>query len=413
MLDIKFIRENLEKVREGILKKGSKVDVQKILSLDKERRELVKKIDDLRSRQKGFSGKSDEAAQVKIAIQELETKLKHIEAKFSKAMYELPNLPLPDVPFGKDERDNVVLREVGEKRNFGWEPRNYLELAESLDLIDVGRAAKVSGSRFGYLKREAALLEFALVNFALETAVNDGFIPIVPPVMIKPEAMRGMGYIDTDSDVAERYFFEKDKLFLVGTSEQAIGPMHSDEIFSEDELPKRYIGFSSCFREEAGSYGKDTKGILRVHQFDKVEMFSFTRPEDSKKEHELILGLEEKLMQLLKIPYRVVALSTGDLSRPSAATYDIESFMPGQGEYRETHSSSNCTDFQARRLNIKYKLKTQNAKFKTDFVHTLNGTAFAIGRTIIAILENYQEKDGFLKIPEVLQKYVGFDVIKR
>ena len=413
MLDIKFIRENLEKVREGILKKGSKVDVQKILSLDKERRELVKKIDDLRSRQKGFSGKSDEAAQVKIAIQELETKLKHIEAKFSKAMYELPNLPLPDVPFGKDERDNVVLREVGEKRNFGWEPRNYLELAESLDLIDVGRAAKVSGSRFGYLKREAALLEFALVNFALETAVNDGFIPIVPPVMIKPEAMRGMGYIDTDSDVAERYFFEKDKLFLVGTSEQAIGPMHSDEIFSEDELPKRYIGFSSCFREEAGSYGKDTKGILRVHQFDKVEMFSFTRPEDSKKEHELILGLEEKLMQLLKIPYRVVALSTGDLSRPSAATYDIESFMPGQGEYRETHSSSNCSDFQARRLNIKYKLKTQNAKFKTDFVHTLNGTAFAIGRTIIAILENYQEKDGFLKIPEVLQKYVGFDVIKR
>lgn len=220
--------------------------------------------------------------------------------------------------------------------------------------------------------------------------------------------MKAMGYIDSEKDLAERYFLEKDNLFLVGTSEQSLGPMHFDETFHEQDLPKRYAGFSTCFREEAGSYGKDTKGILRVHQFDKIEMFSFCLPEESAKEHQLLLKMEEKMMQLLKIPYRVVQLCSGDLARPSAATYDIEAWLPGQNQYRETHSSSNCTDFQARRLNIRYRDKNGNIKF----VHTLNGTVFAIGRMIIAIIENYQQKDGSVKIPKVLQKQLGFKEIK-
>jgi seryl-tRNA synthetase len=229
----------------------------------------------------------------------------------------------------------------------------------------------------------------------------------VPPVLIIPEMMKKMGYIDTEEDKKERYFLEKDNLYLVGTAEQSIGPMHSGEVFKQKDLPRRYVGFSSCFREEAGSYGRDTRGILRVHQFDKIEMFSFTKPEDSVKEHKFFLSLEEKLMQKLKIPYQVVQIVSGDLGIPVASKYDIEAWMPGQDKYRETHSTSNCTDFQARRLNIRYKDKFG----KFNFVHTINGTAFAIGRTIIAILENYQRRDGKVEIPKVLQKYLGFKKI--
>ena len=320
-------------------------------------------------------------------------------------------MPDDDVPEGKDESEKVVLREEGGRPKFKFQPKDYLEIAQNLDLIDVERAGKVSGTRFGYLKREAALLEFALVRLAFEALAKEGFIPVVPPVLIKTESMRGMGYIDTEADKEERYSLEKDNLYLVGTSEQSIGPMHKDEILEEKELPKRYAAFSTCFRREAGSYGKDTKGILRVHQFDKVEMFSFCKPEDSKKEHQFLLSMEEKLMRLLKLPYRVVRLCAGDLSRPSAATFDIEAWMPGQDEYRETHSTSDTTDFQARRLNIRYK----NPKTgKNEFVHTLNGTAFAVGRMIIAILENCQQADGSVKIPEVLQKHMGgLKVIKK
>jgi len=249
---------------------------------------------------------------------------------------------------------------------------------------------------------------------AFDVLTKEGFIPVVPPVMIKAEMVRGMGYVKSKvksqkSKIEEEmYFLRDDDLVLVGTSEQSIGPMHADEILQEKDLPRRYVGFSTCFRREAGSYGKDTKGILRVHQFDKVEMFSFCKPEDSIKEHKFFLSLEEKLMKLLKIPYRIVQVCTGDLSFPSASTYDLESWMPGQKEYRETHSTSNCTDFQARRLNIRYRAKAG----KLNFVHTVNGTAFAIGRTIIAIIENYQQKDGSVKIPEILQKYIKIKEIK-
>lgn len=316
----------------------------------------------------------------------------------------------PDVPVGKDESENVVLRQVGKKPEFDFEPRDYMEIASVLDLIDIQRAAKVSGSRFGYLKNEAALLEFALVSYAFEILRNENFSPVIPPVMIKRRSMDAMGYIDTEEDRQERYFFPDDDLYLVGTSEQSIGPMHMDEILDENRLPLRYAGFSTCFRREAGSYGKDTKGILRVHQFDKIEMFSFTRPEDSATEHKLMLEIEEKLMQGLGLPYQVVVLCSSDFARPSAATFDIETWIPSEGCFRETHSTSNCTDYQSRRLNIRFKDKKTG---KTEFVHTLNGTAFAMGRIIIAILENFQQKDGSVLVPQVLQKYTGFEKIQK
>ena len=417
MLDINFIRQNPEKVKKGVRAKNIEPKlVDDFLSLDDLWRKTVKETDDLKAKQKKLSNerKIDEAKKIKIKIQDKETDLKSIEKKREEILYLLPNLPLEEVPAGKNEKENVVLREVGKKPKFsakgGFQPKNYLEIAEKLDLIDIERAAKVSGSRFGYLKNQAALLEFALIKLAFDKLISKKFIPIIPPVMVKNEMMKGMGYVDSEKDAEERYFLEKDGLYLVGTSEQSIGPMHSDEIFNEKELPKRYLAFSPCFRREAGSYGKDTKGILRVHQFDKLEMFSFCQPEKSKEEHKLFVETEEELMKELKIPYRVVRLCTGDLSQPSASTVDIEAWLPGQnngqGEYRETHSSSNTTDFQARRLNIRYGNK------KSEYVHTINGTAFAIGRMLIAIIENCQQKDGSILMPEVLQKYLGFKEIK-
>ena len=407
MLDIKFIRQNPEKVKEGLAKKQAKVDVGRLLELDEKKRDYLQKIETLRAEKNKLSKEDIIKAQgIKAEIKNLEPELANIEKELSSLMRQLPNLPQEDVPVGKDEKDNVVLREVGSKPKFDFEPKDYMEIAEKLDIIDVKRASKVSGTRFGYLKGKTTLLELALINLAFEVLSKEGFVPIIPPVMIKPEMMEAMGYIDTPEDRAERYFLKENNLVLVGTSEQSIGPMRKDDIFEEKKLPKRYVAFSTCFREEAGAYGKDTKGIMRVHQFDKVEMFSICQPEKSKEEHQFLLKMEEKLMQSLKLPYRVVQLCTGDLARPSASTIDIETWMPGQGEYRETHSTSNCTDFQARRLNIRYR-----GKQGLEFVHTLNGTAFAIGRMLIAIIENYQQKNGNVKVPKVLQKYTWFKKI--
>ncbi len=405
MLDINLIRQNPERVKKGIAAKNINPKlVDDFLALDEEWRKLTKEIDDLRAAQNKLSDerKIEEAKEIKGKIQSLEEDLKKLEFKKNEILMKLPNLALDDVPVGKDESENVVIREVEKKTKFSFEPKDYLELTQKLGLIDVERAAKVSGSRFGYLKNQAALLEFALVKLAMDTAITEGFIPVVPPVMIKSKMMEGMGYIDRREDQDETYFLEKDDLYLIGTSEQSIGPMHADEIFEEEELPKRYIGFSTCFRREAGSYGKDTKGILRVHQFDKVEMFSFCEPEKSKEEHKLLLKIEEKLMQALNLPYHVLRICTGDLGAPAAAKFDIEVWLPSENRYRETHSTSNCTDFQARRLNIKYRGKDG----KLNYVHTLNATAFAIGRIIIAIIENYQQKDGSILVPEVLQEYL-------
>jgi len=424
MLDVDLIRREPEKVKKGIAAKN--IDpklVDQFLELDVQWRQLTKTVDDERARLNQLSKerKIDEARAVKEKIRAISHELVEIEKKRLSVWRLIPNLPLPQVPIGRDEKDNKVLREVGVKPVFKTTPKDYLEIAARLDLIDTERAAKVSGSRFGYLKREAVLLELALVQLAMDVLTNQKFIkkiikekglpiaatpfiPIVPPVLVKPEAMEGMGYVERGGE--EIYRLEKDNLYLVGTSEQSVGPMHSNETLAEKDLPLRYVAFSTCFRREAGSYGKDTKGILRVHQFDKVEMFSITTPEQSAAEHELLLALEETLMQKLKIPYRVLQICTGDLGDPAAAKYDIEAWLPGQngglGEYRETHSTSNTTDYQARRLNI---------KLKVGYVHMLNGTAFAIGRMLIAILENYQTKNGEVQIPKALQKYVGIKKI--
>ncbi len=417
MLDIKFIRQNPEKVKEGCRKKGVEVDIEILLQIDKEKRELLKNIEKIRA-EKNRAGREISRMKEKKELilrlrrldqeeENLNKKLKELEKNFEELMLKIPNLPFDEVPVGKDEKDNVVLREVGERPKFDFPPKSYLEIAKSLDLIDIERSAKTSGTKFAFLKREAVFLEFALLQFTFETLTKEGFIPIIPPVLIREKPFRGMGYLERGKN--EVYFLEKDGLYLIGTAEQIIGPMHMGEIFQEKELPKRYLGFSSCFRREAGSYGKETKGIFRVHQFDKIEMFSFCKPEESKKEHLFFLSLEEKLMQLLKIPYRVVQICTGDLGDPAAAKYDIEAWFPSENRYRETHSTSNCTDFQARRLNIRYREKSG----KLSFVHTINGTAFAIGRTLIAIIENYQQKEGFIKVPEVLQKYLPFKEIKR
>lgn len=407
MLDIKFIRQNPEKVKEGAAKKQAKVDIGRLLELDGRKREYLQKTENMRAEQNKL-GREDiaKAQEIKAEIKKLEPELEIIEKELSSLLRQIPNLPLDTVPIGKDETENVVLREEGKKTKFSFQPKDYIEIGEKLDIIDTQRAAKVSGTRFGYIKGGAVRIEFALVNLALETLAKENFVPVVPPVMLKPEMMEGMGYVERGAE--EIYYLERDKLYLVGTSEQSIGAMHSGETFEEKDLPKRYVGFSTCFRREAGAYGKDTKGILRVHQFDKVEMFSFCEPEKSKEEHQLLLKMEEKLMQLLELPYRVINICTGDLGDPAAAKYDIEAWLPSQNQYRETHSTSNCTDYQARRLNIKYRdSKTK----KPEFIHTLNGTAFAVGRMLIAIIENYQQKDGSILVPKVLQKYTGFKKI--
>jgi len=418
MLDIKFIRQNPDIIKEGCRKKQVKVDIDRLLEVDKKRREVLQALEDMRAQKnkssKEISGTKVEKEKQKIILKmreldknsdRLNGDLKELNEEFKKLMFQIPNLPLADVPVGENEKDNVVLKEVGEKPKFDFEPKDYLELAERLDLIDVKRAAKIAGSRSGFLKRELVLIEFALIKLAFDTLMKEGFVPILPPVMLKPEMAKGTGYFEA-ADIEDAYFLPKDNLFLIGTAEQSLLTMHANEILDEKELPRRYLGFSTCFRREAGSYGKDTKGILRVHQFDKAEMFSFTKPEDSIKEHQFFLEMEEKLMSALKIPYRVVNICTGDLGRPAAAKYDIEAWLPSENRYRETHSTSNCTDFQARRLNIRYRDKSGNL----NFVHTVNGTAFS-QRPILAIIENYQQKDGKILIPEVLQKYLQFKKI--
>ncbi|MEK9135339.1 MAG: serine--tRNA ligase [Patescibacteria group bacterium] len=417
MLDIKFIRQNPEKVKEACRKKQVNVDIDRLLEVDKKRRELLQAIEDMSAKKNRASeeiknASSEEKAKIILEMQELDQNndrldknIKEAEEEFNKLMLQIPNLPFDEVPTGKDDRENVVLREWGKKPKFDFKIKDYMDVAQELDLIDTERAGKTSGSRFGYLKREAVLLEFAIINLVFNKLGKEKFIPIIPPVMLKPEMARGMGYLE-QTDEQEAYYLQKDDLYLTGTSEQSLGAMHADEIFDIKDLPKRYAGFSTCFRREAGAYGKDTKGILRVHQFDKIEMFIYCKPEDSKKEHQFLLRMEEELMQSLKIPYRVLQICTGDLGRPAANKYDIEAWIPSQNQYRETHSTSNCTDFQARRLNIRYRDKEG-----IHFTHTLNGTAFAIGRILISIIENYQQKDGSIKVPDVLQKYCGFKKI--
>lgn len=414
MLDIKFIRENPDKVKKACVDKNITHGVSlidRLLDLDLRRRSLITSLDALRAKQNKFNKDNiEEAKKNKLEIKTLEPDLQDTENQLNLVLIQLPNIPFDDVPVGKSDAENVVLRKIGKLPTFTFAPKEHFEIGENLNIIDIERAAKVAGSRFYFLKNEAVALEIALINFVFLKLVKKGFSPIIPPVMIKPELAAALGYIENPKDEKgdeEAYYLERDKLYLTATSEQSLGAMHADEILTL-EKPKKYVALSTCFRRESGSYGKDTKGIFRVHQFDKMEMFVFCKPEDSEKEHQNLLAIEEELMKDLQIPYQVINICTGDLGKPAARKYDIEAWMPGQQRYRETHSTSNCTDYQARGLNIRYK----NAKGELQMVHTLNGTAFALGRIIVAILENCQQKDGSVKVPKVLQKYTGFKVIK-
>lgn len=439
MIDLNLLRENPEVFEKGIKSKGLDLDISHILEIDSRYRELLQEVQRLReeknreaikralelsrekheitpdvirralevskSQQEDKSGAIRRALEIKEERKKEEHALSAVKEELDEWVYKIPNIPAPDVKEGKDETENEVIRKYKESTVLNFIPRDHLQIGDILDVIDVERAVKVSGARFAYLKNEAVLLEFALIRFAFDTLIRESFTPVIPPVLIGSDSMNKLGYLENGGR-EDMFYIEKDDMFLAGTAEHPVVSMHKNEVFNEKDLPRRYAAFSTCFRREAGSYGKDTKGILRVHQFDKVEMVSFVTKENGDREHEYLLSLEEKLFQMLDIPYQVVKMCTGDLGFPAARKYDIEAWMPGQGKYREVTSVSTVTDFQSRRLKIKYKEGE-----KTEYAYILNGTAFAIGRTIIAILENYQQEDGSVLVPEVLRKYTGFDKI--
>jgi seryl-tRNA synthetase len=418
MLDINFIRENAEKVKKATKDKGfDESIIERLLKVDEERRKILQEVETLRGKRNKFTKDDiEEGKKLKVELKEKEESLNKFEKDYHGLLNQIPNPPADDVKTGKDDSENEVIRTEGKPTKFDFEPKDHLALGQALNIIDTEAAAKVSGSRFGYITGDAALLEFALIQFAMETLIKEGFIPIVPPVLMKVPVFKKLGYSEHLGN--ENYYYvlgdpekknkgdEEEGYYLVGTSEHSVVPYYMDHTFKSSDLPKRFVSFSTCFRREAGTYGKDTRGILRVHQFDKVEMVSFTKPEDSNKEHEFLLSLEGKLLKALEIPYQVVKMCSRDLGAPAARKYDLEGWIPSENKYRELTSTSTCTDFQSRRLNIKYRDGD-----KTEYVHTLNGTAFAIGRTIIAILENYQQKDGSVLIPKVLQKWMGKEKI--
>lgn len=409
MLDVDFIRTNADAVKEMMVSRNKTIDlVDQFLDVDARWRALMQEIEEMRALQKKLSAQREIelAKSNKAQLQDKEGMLSDTAAERRRLLLEIPNMPFKDVPRGKDESENVVLKTVGDVPSFDFDVRDHVELGEKLNIIDTKKASDVSGSRFYYLKNAGALLEFALIRYAMDVLTKEGFSPVIVPVMIKPDVYERMGRL-TDSQKEERYYLEKDDAYLVGSAEHTLGPLHMDESFTEKEFPKRYVGFSTCFRREAGSYGKDTRGILRVHQFDKVEMYVFAHPEHSEEEHRFMLSLQEKLWQGLHVPYRVVAICTGDMGPTDARQFDVEAWIPSQKTYREVASCSNTTTYQTRGINTKIKY----ADGSSGFAHALNATALALGRTIIAILENNQQKDGTVLVPEVLRAYMGLDRI--
>ena len=421
MLDIKIIRENPEKIKENCKNRLSTVDIDQLLKLDDERREAIAKIDELRAKRNAASKTKPtpeiiaEMKSVGEEIKSLEAKIEPLEAQVRELWLKVPNLTHPDVVVSDNEDDNPVVEIVKEPAKFDFEPLDHVQLAEKMDLIDFDRATKVSGAKFYYLKNELALMEFALIQYALNTARKHGFIPFSTPDLAKREVLEGLGFTPR-GESTQIYNVEESDLSLIGTAEITMGGYHMNEILDEAELPKKYVAVSHCFRTEAGSYSKFTKGIFRVHQFTKIEMFQYVSPENSDKAHQEILSIEKEIFSGLGIPYRIVDHCTADLGGPSIRTFDLEAWMPGKpnkegqmGDWAEITSTSNCTDYQARGLNIKFKDKDG----KVDFLHMLNGTAIAVGRAIIAIIENNQQADGSILIPEILRPYMGIDVIKR
>ncbi len=415
MIDIKFLRENPDAVRASQKGRGEDVSVvDKVLAIDEAKRAAITEFEQLRAEQNILSksvgaAQGDERAALLANAKALADKVKaadakraEIEAQADALAMVISNILDPEAPIGGEE-DFVVIEHVGTPRDFagaGFEPKDHVELGKLLGAIDTERGAKVSGSRSYYLTGVGALLEFALVNYAISSATKAGFIPVIPPVLVKPAAMEGTGFLGQAAENV--YHLEKDDYYLVGTSEVPLAAFHMDEVLDGAKLPMRYAGYSSCFRREAGSYGKDTRGIIRVHQFDKVEMFSFCKPEEAKEEHKRLLQWEKDFLNAMEIPYRVIDVASGDLGSSANRKFDIEAWIPTQSAYREVTSTSNCTEFQARRLNIRYKDSDG-----TKAVATLNGTLVAIPRMIVAILENHQNADGTVNVPAALQPFLG------
>jgi seryl-tRNA synthetase len=405
-------------VRAALARRGAAEQLDELLSVDERRRELNTRTDKIRAEQNKLSGEIEEAARagktddpdfvqaresssaLKSELKELEPQLSELDGKRAELLASLPNLPDPDAPDGMTEEDNVSLREVGERPEFDFEPLDHLDLAQRHGWIEMEAAASASGSRFAYLLGDLVMLEFALVRFALELVRAEGFEPTVPPVLVREQALFGTGFFPGEREMI--YEIPRDELFLVGTSEVSLASLHADQILEASDLPKRYAGFSTCFRREAGAAGRDTHGIFRVHQFDKVEMFSFVEPGSSREEHERILQIQERILEALELPYRVVDIAVGDLGAPAARKFDCEGWIPSQARYRELTSCSSTTDYQARRLSSRYRPAQGDSP---EPVHTLNGTAVAVGRTLIALLENGQTGDGSVDLPVALQEF--------
>ena len=413
-IDVKLLRENPDLVRASQKARGESTSlVDEVLAADEARRTAIVEFEALRAEQNTLSksvgaAKGDEksallerAKTLSAQVKEAESKKSATEDAFKKLALGISNLVDERAPIG-GEADFKVIEEIGKPRNFDFEAKDHVELGKILGAIDVERGAKVSGARFYYLTGVGALLELALINYAIQMATKAGFIPVIPPVLVKPEAMEGTGFL---GQAAENVFhLQADDFYLVGTSEVPLAAYHMDEILDASKLPLRYSGYSPCFRREAGSYGKDTRGIIRVHQFEKVEMFSFCKPEDAAAEHLRLLNWEKDFLNAMEIPYRVIDVATGDLGSSANRKFDCEAWIPTQGAYREVTSTSNCSDFQARRLNIRTK-----GESGTSPVATLNGTLVAVPRMIVAILENHQQSDGSVLVPKALQPYLGTD----
>jgi len=420
MLDPKIIREDPERIRKMLKNRAVDFDFDGLIQFDKQRRELIIKTDELRKKRNNISleiGKKKKAGEsaepllemmkkVSLELENLETTQNKVELDYSKLALTIPNFIHDSVPIGQDETANKEIRKWGEVSKPDFKIKDHVDFSVSNDLVDLERAAKVSGARFYFLKNELVRLNYALIQYGLDFLSEKNYTLVQPPYMINRNSMEGAVIAEDFENVI--YKVEGEELFLIGTSEHAIAAMHSDEILDGTKLPIRYAGVSPCFRKEAGAHGKDQKGIFRVHQFEKIEQFVFSRPEDSWKEHEKMLETAEEFYQKLGIPYKVMLLSSADMGKISAKTYDIEAWMGGQNAYREIVSCSNCLEYQARRLKIRFRDKTNE---QTQYLHTLNSTLVATSRTLVAIMENFQTKDGHITVPQVLQKYLGKNTI--
>lgn len=416
MLDSKLLKENPQVIEDMLKKRKLDFPINELIALDKRRRELIIELQDVKhtknilahsiaGKKKTKEDTTQELEKMKVIrnkIVSLEEEKITIDSKFRHLMMLLPNVIHESVPFGNDETDNVIVKQHGRIKKLDFKPRDHVDIATSLDLLDIERAAKISGARFYFLKNELVMMNQALIHFALDFLLKKGYTPVQPPYLIRRKAMEGAIILGDFEDVI--YNIEGEDLYLLGTSEHALASMHMDEILDGKKLPIKYAGISPCFRKEAGAHGKDMKGIFRVHQFEKVEQFIYSRPEHSWKEHDNMLTITEEFYEKLGIPYRIVLLCSADLGKISAKTYDIEAWIPGQNAYREIGSCSNCTDYQSRRLGMRFRDKTNE---ETRLVHTLNSTLVATERTLVTIMENYQTSKGTVEVPDILQKYMG------